>query len=278
MTLPESALQNAVVVVAHPDDEVLWFSSVLDRASTIVVCFTDAEHAPEIGAARQKSLEEHELASRLTNLDLEQVKSHNQSAWPEPETTDYGLRLTRAPERDAPFVAQADRVAEALEPIIAGAANVYTHNPWGEYGHEDHVQVCRVVTRLAAKHGANTWYSGYVSNKSVSLMRRYAGGFEHEHYAMPVDTERARQLADVYYRHDAWTFIDDYRWFDTECFIKGPLAEAPGPGWIAPVNFIRVPFDAHRRSKRPGFGRRIFRRIRNAIRAKDQESQHARTG
>jgi LmbE family N-acetylglucosaminyl deacetylase len=277
MMLPESALENAIVVVAHPDDEILWFSSVLDRASAIVVCFTDAGHSPEIGAARQKSLDEHEYAGKITNLDLEQVKSHNQSAWPEPEETAYGLRLTRSPECDGPFVEQARRVESALDPIIEGAANVYTHNPWGEYGHEDHVQVCRIATALAQKYGANTWYSGYVSNKSVSLMGRYAGGYDHHYYSMPVDTERARSIADTYYRNDAWTFIDGYRWFDTECFINGPLSAKPSPGWLVPVNFIRVPFDAHRKPNRPGLARRMIRRLRKTAFGNDGGSENARS-
>ena len=278
MKLPESALSNAVVVVAHPDDEILWFSSVLDQASGIVVCFTDAEHSPEIGAARQKSLDEHHYADKINNLDLEQVKSHNQSAWPEPEETDYGLRLTRSPERDGPFIDQAARVSAALEPIIARADSVFTHNPWGEYGHEDHVQVCRIVTDLAGEHGADVWYSGYVSNKSVSLMRRYAGGFDHNYHSMSVDTERARAIADVYFRNEAWTFVDDYQWFDSECFIKGPLSARSSPGWLIPVNFIRVPFDAHRREKRPGLARRMIRRVRKSFGNGNAEKEHARSG
>lgn len=277
MRLPESAQDNAVVVVAHPDDEILWFSSVLERAARIVVCFIDAEHSPEIGAARQRSLDEHAYTDKITNLDLEQVKSHNQSAWPEPEETDYGLRLVRNPDHDEPFIEQAQRVATALEPIIAAADNVYTHNPWGEYGHEDHVQVCRIVTDLAQKHGASTWYSSYVSNKSIALMRRYAGGFDHDYYTMPVDTVKAREIADTYFRNDAWTFIDDYRWFDSECFIKGPLVAKPVPGSLFPVNFIRVPFDAHRKLRRPGFARRIVRRLRKAV-ARSEGDRHAPSG
>ena len=34
---------NAALVVAHPDDEALWFSSVLTRVDKIVICYQDLE-------------------------------------------------------------------------------------------------------------------------------------------------------------------------------------------------------------------------------------------
>ena len=32
-------VQDAVMVVAHPDDEILWFSSILNQCKSVLVCF-----------------------------------------------------------------------------------------------------------------------------------------------------------------------------------------------------------------------------------------------
>ena len=264
MELPKQALEKSVLVVAHPDDEVLWFGSILDWVDQIIICFVDAEHAPELGDARRASLAEHEYRDKITLLDLSQSKSHNMSAWPNPEETDYGLRLSKDSRLDELHKGQASRVADALRPYLQNSVNIFTHNPWGEYGHEDHVQLNRVVTRLAKDRGATVWYDSYVSNKSSLLMRSYMAGFETPYYSLRVDTERARRVADTYFRNNAWTWMDDYVWFPSESFVKGPLGarHLPCVGALFPLNYLRVPFDpVASNAPRPGLLRRIYRKL-----------------
>lgn len=268
MELPQQALEKSVLVVAHPDDEVLWFSSILGKFTSIIIVFVDTEQRPDRDDARRASLAEHEFRDNIVSLELSQVKSHNASGWPHPIETDYGLRLSRSPHLDGPYADQASRVEAALAPHIAGARNVFTHNPWGEYGHEDHVQLSKVATRLANDCGAAIWYSNYVSGKSSRLMRQYFHGFANDYFTMKVDGPRARQIADTYMRHGAWTFDDDFVWFPTECFVQGPLERhpTPGEGTLFPVNYIRVPFDPlSANAPPPGFFRRLRRRLKRRI-------------
>lgn len=266
MELPKQALEESVLVVAHPDDEVLWFSSILDTVTSIVIVFVDTEQRPDRDDARRASLAEHEYRDKMVSLDLAQVKSHNASDWPHPTETDYGLKLDRSLDLDGPYTEQAARVAAALAPHIRGTSNVFTHNPWGEYGHEDHVQLCRVATSLAIENGASIWYSNYVSGKSSRLMRQYLHGFANEYFTMNVDGPRARQIAETYIRNDAWTFEDDYVWFPSECFVQGPLEShaAGSEGTLFPVNYIRVPFDpVSANAPPPGFFRKLRRKLRS---------------
>lgn len=268
MELPNHAWDESILVVAHPDDEVLWFSSILDKVEKIIICFVDAERHSELGAARRLSLKHHDFRDRIISLDLSQSKSHNMSQWPEPEETGYGLRLNKDLGLDELHQEQASRVNTALAPHIEGAKNIYTHNPWGEYGHEDHVQINKLVTRLAQDAGATVWFDNYVSNKSSLLMRSYMRGFGKPYYTMPVDAERARQIADTYYRHGAWTWVDDYVWFSSESFVQGPLEGQPQPcaGALFPVNYIRVPFDPLRaNAPAPGPFTRIRRKLKRGL-------------
>jgi LmbE family N-acetylglucosaminyl deacetylase len=278
MKLPPQALESSVLVVAHPDDEVLWFGSILDDVDEIIICYTDAGHWPELGEARRRSMEEHEHRDKIVLLDLEQVKSHNKSSWPEPVETDYGLRLDRFQKFDGPFQEQAKRLRAALEPRLSQFRNVFTHNPWGEYGHEDHVQLCRVATQLAEAGSADVWYSSYVSNKSINLMRRYMQGFGSPYFRMDVDQERARMVADTYYRNNAWTWLEDYVWFDSDFFVKGPLVPNPHPctGALFPVNFLRVPFDPEKAKQPPPWlGKRALRAFRRYMSGANRPSRNA---
>ena len=267
MELPQEALENSALVVAHPDDEVLWFSSVLEDVKRIIIVFNASAQHPELAESVSAALAGHPCRDKIVTLDIAQADSHNRADWPHPEDTDYGLRLERAPELDAPYAEQAARVAKALDPHLAGMQNVFTHNPWGEYGHEAHVQLSKVTTRLAAKHGAAIWYGNYVSGKSSRLMRQYQHGFGNVYYTRDVDATRASEVADTYMRNGAWTFDADHTWFPTECFIRGPLETAAGTsaGVLFPVNYIRVPFDpVPATTVPPGIVQRLHRKLKKA--------------
>ena len=52
-------LEKSIIVVAHPDDEILWFSSLLDRVDCVVFCYVDSESEPKLSTERKKSLSEY---------------------------------------------------------------------------------------------------------------------------------------------------------------------------------------------------------------------------
>ena len=278
MALPPEALDRSVLVVAHPDDEVLWFSSILDAVTKILIVYDAARGSAESQAALRDSLADHPLAGKITSLGVARVRSHNRSRWPEPEATDYGLKLEGDPALDAAYAAQQQDVLAALRPHLEQASNVFTHNPWGEYGHEDHVQLSKCVTALTSELGAAVWYSNYVSGKSSRLMRRYVRGFRSDYLVNDVDTARARAIADTYFRHGTWTLDADYAWFPSECFIKGPLesSKLATAGTLFPVNYLRVPFDpVPARAPGPGLLARIRRRLRRVLGLNNKAPAHA---
>jgi len=262
MELPSAAFEDSILIVAHPDDEILWFSSILDHVKTIVICFQDDPSNEELGIARRKSLLDHAYHDRIVSLELEEVRSFNKSGWPEPEPTEYGLRLSTIPGLDRPYREVASVLESRLREHVDGRKNVFTHSPWGEYGHEDHVQVSKVATRLAMAAGADIWFSNYVSSKSIASMNQHIDGFERPYFSMPVDAASARKVADVYYQHGAWTWFDDYRWFDSECFVQGPLEPAANEtGCLFPVNYIRLPHGTDQKKKADSDGGKRYRRL-----------------
>jgi len=48
--------ENAVIVAAHPDDEILWFSSVMRQAQQVIILYRDFWADPGIGARRAEAI------------------------------------------------------------------------------------------------------------------------------------------------------------------------------------------------------------------------------
>jgi hypothetical protein len=44
---------ESVLVVAHPDDEALWFSSIVGRVRRVIIAYEACAELPELGARRR---------------------------------------------------------------------------------------------------------------------------------------------------------------------------------------------------------------------------------
>ena len=219
-THPE-ILEQSIIIVAHPDDEVLWFSSILDRVNEIVVCFVGSESNPWWSVGRRKSLAEYPVKN-ISTLDIDQTEVFDAADWENPVITDYGLEIAngKVPDRSEKYKANFYVLKQRLEERLDGYRNVFTHNPWGEYGHEEHVQVYRVVKDLQSRMGFNLWYSNYVSDKSLRLMSKSIDRFQFESVASKTNKTLALEIKEVYKKNKCWTWFNDWEWFPEELLIR----------------------------------------------------------
>ena len=105
------------------------------------------------------------------------------------------------------------RLLTALRAALAGVAVVYTHNPWGEYGNAEHIQVHRAVTALQDELGYTIWFSNYIGRDSWRLARGLSTQVQwHERRTVAPDRSTARDLMGLYKRHGAWTWNATHRW------------------------------------------------------------------
>jgi LmbE family N-acetylglucosaminyl deacetylase len=233
---------GSVLIVAHPDDEILWFGSIAADVGRIVICFLNDPAVPELAAARERVLAEHPYKEKIVCLGLDETRAFGHANWPRPETTEFGLRIVKARKIARAYRLCYRQLEEQLAPIIRDASSVITHNPWGEYGHEEHVLVHRAVTALAVSAQKDVWYDNHASTWSEDLMRVYLDKSEHDIVGRDVDTGAMQDIAGIYRAHGAWTWFDDYRWFGKEFFVRGPLEriDRPGFGWMFPINLLRL--------------------------------------
>lgn len=221
----DRALENSVVVVAHPDDEVLWFSSLLDHVDKVIIVFLHYSAHPLLGSARANAIAE--LPFEVSCLSVPEAGSFGLADWTRPKTTPYGLRLDHAVCRREVikvYEQNARTIRSLLKSELSSATNVFTHNPWGEYGHEDHVQIYRIVESLRLELAFDLRVSMYASSRSNVLARRYALLKAGSNLKRPISRELAHNVAAIYKRNDCWTWADDWEWDCAEVFL-GPLIQ-----------------------------------------------------
>ena len=235
--------EDSALIVAHPDDDILWLGSVLDKVGKIVFCFNESLRKRERGPARIKTIAEYPLPD-VSSLDVTEAHSFNKADWFQPVITDYGIELSKDRVVDARYRESFGKVCDALADIVRGRKNIFTHNPWGDYGHEDHVLVYRALKTLQSTYGYTLWFSNYCSNRSFTLMNHYVSGFRSDYQCLPANLALAHEIADLYRKYGCWTWYEDYQWFDHECLMKEEPSVQPSEqlahGHLFPLNYLKT--------------------------------------
>ena len=215
-------LENYAVVVAHPDDEILWFSSILENASKIIICFGPSENE-QLNRARKKLKDSFPLKN-VVWLEISEANCLLTGSWLAPENTKIGIGLT---EKNPKFESNFYELIARLEEELIGFDNVFTHNPWGEYGHEEHTQIFSAIKHLgiySQKTELKIFVTGYVSERS----QRYRGISKEtvrNLHIFRVNTQLANELMCYYKKYNAWTWDNHYTWPSTEIFFELDLCQ-----------------------------------------------------
>ena len=213
--------EHTILVVAHPDDEVLWFSSILQRVGLIIIAFRDYDAVPGLGNRRAAAIAELPYAN-LVCLAIPEAGSLKLADWQNATVTESGLALLGSPAVQRRYETNFTTLKAQLADLLRGVTEVYTHNPWGEYGHEDHIQVHRAVENLSAAYGFQMWVPNYYGTRSEKLASRYRAP-DVPARILPVDGPMAQDLAAIYERHDCWTWTHGWTWPREDVFLSGPF-------------------------------------------------------
>lgn len=259
-------LERSVIIAAHPDDELLWFSSILRDVDQVILVFGGFWGDPGIGDRRRAAIAEHPHHN-VDCLNIDEAGSYGCADWSRPRLNEAGIAFA-APWRMRGFKRHLRRgisaltkrgypppglsadvdyrrnyalVRAALGDRLTPDMNVFTHTPWGEYGHEDHVQTYRVVESLRDEIGFTLWVSNYCTERTLPLAARYFGTSA-SYVRMETDKDYNETVAAVYRQHDCWTWADDWAWFDEECFMPSPqLHERQFPHrHLSPLNMFTI--------------------------------------
>lgn len=271
---------DAALVVAHPDDEILWFSSCVERVSRVVVCFHEVRSQPLWTEGREQSIKQFPL-SHAVFLRLTQAEVFEAASWPNPEAMEFGLKVSNNRGRSQPFSKKLYRenfttLRVLLRPQLAGRKVVLTHNPWGEYGHEEHIQVFKAVLSLQEEIGFEVWCDNYLTTKSQVLFSQWVPRLDPEFVRAPTNRAIAEGMKELYSKHGCWTWFPDYQWPAEEVFFRvkegnpspsarGGVKEGIRDGALVPLNYIILKWSTPRRGVKAASWR-LLSRFRKSVR------------
>jgi len=166
-----------LLIVAHPDDEIIWFNP--KDFDKIIICFLDRLDNFKMCLARKRVLKRHPLKDKIQCLGLTE--------------SGYWKDKARLKEHQENY----QKLKELLKTDIAEATEIYTHNPWGEYNHADHILVSEVVRELAAcpVYG--------LDGKEPTTAR--------ERFEIEPDIPLYREIKKIYQEEKAWTWVGDFQ-------------------------------------------------------------------
>lgn len=169
---------DITVFVAHPDDEILFLWPFLQAAKRIVCCVSDERNPERQWCARRGQA----LTEVGALLGAEVVNLGGNSEF---------YRLSTRDETLKQFAAKA---AATLTGTVA------THNPWGEYGHIDHI-LCHHIAHVSGRPLMTTDIAQEVN--WLPLKRRAPGEFLSN---AEIDMDLFSQCKAIYDRYGCWTW------------------------------------------------------------------------
>ncbi len=171
MKLNYSAETMYTIIVAHPDDEIIFCWPVLKQSKEIIACVSDRTG---------QFMECFRDGRRITAL----VEIGNLLGVP-----------TRCLDLNSFFSKESSLGSKTVSAAAKAARQIFTHNAWGEYDHPDHKLVHKLVQENSRIF--------YTTDIDMRQNRKPAGEKVAE---AVIDRDFFDQCKAVYDKHGAWTW------------------------------------------------------------------------
>lgn len=172
-------MKDFTILIAHPDDELLFCWPVLHQAKRIVCASSDLNN-PQRTWCRERRFCLEEVGRRIGAEVI---------------CFDYDSEFYQMPHRSGELKEFAKKIMSALQ------WPVFTHNAWGEYGHLDHI----LMHQIAMASGHSVWCSDISIELDWLPMRKYLmAGTEAD-----LDQKQFDELKAIYDAKGCWTWSFD---------------------------------------------------------------------
>jgi len=174
-----------ILVVAHPDDEILWFNP--ENFDKIIMVFLHRIGDKLFSGRRKIAIRELPFSDKIINLGF----------------VESGLTSNGRGDKQKAvnrYFANFRELEKILPEHIEDADEIFTHNQWGEYGHPEHVLINIVLSKIAPE--IPTYCLGNLVGESNL-------------FTMPkeetMNTPQFEEIKAIYKKHGVWTFREDYK-------------------------------------------------------------------
>jgi LmbE family N-acetylglucosaminyl deacetylase len=121
-----------LIIVAHPDDETIWCSDILDKNTFVLVVCGKNKYSDTITEQRIK---EFNNAMNIVGCKF--------------KILDFIDKKTRWDEKLEKLITKYIIDTENGFPLLE---SIYTHNYYGEYGHQDHIRIHYIIKNIIIKN------------------------------------------------------------------------------------------------------------------------------
>ncbi len=213
----EIDLERSALVVAHPDDEAIFFGGVFAQVATVIVCYLDDPANARLGRERRALMADYPCPLDIRSLGIAQAGAWRANRGHPPRPGPHGLRLARPL---AAYDTNYRRLEQRLAVELRGFDCVFTHNPWGEYGHPDHAQVFRAVDAIRGRQGFELLVDDYRTRYTDDLREQLLPGFTDDVLDVAIDHALCETVRDAYIARGIWTWMAEYRWPAHELLLR----------------------------------------------------------
>ncbi len=199
---------NYAIVVAHPDDEILFASSILEKATQVFICFSDIPVEEEIHSTITKgrrNVKKRYPLKNVTFLDVPQAsnKDAKKIDWDRASENEYGVS---GDKNENDYKANFQKLFKILSSELVHFKKIYTHNPWGEYGHVEHIQIHRCIEKLSKILEFKMFVFGYLSRETLKMANKKINTLKEFPIKKKNNIKLFNEIKDLYIQEECWTW------------------------------------------------------------------------
>jgi hypothetical protein len=201
-------MKKVLIFMAHPDDEILFGWPIFfnpNYEKKVIICSSDYNNPQRQWCKYRKNslfkvCEQEGVPVHCLDYDSSFYKTATRRPKDLPRN-DWG-------DSQAPFRKMCDHFASIIQNVESEFDYIFTHNPYGEYGHMDHKLLFDIVIKNSTKpilitdiNIKSNWHTKKDFTNTLETL--YYSNKLSEH---SIDTNKFKAYCDIYKQDGVWTW------------------------------------------------------------------------